>query len=352
MPSLLTQSQQPLPNTGSQYLPLQPPLPQQPRSHRAKEIPAPSAESAFSKMRREAARLQILQSATNRFKTNISSSEETGTELTTIFRPATRPEARLQQITADRSKEGGGGDFSDQDPNSTFHQQPNGWVENGVSSLDIISDEDADEDVEKEVEEATESERAIERAFREDEARRNAPLTAENSGRVMDAIRTPIPTTQPTTTSRFPPSTTTAAKTQTTAMAVDRLAASGPWGAREISAAGNQSPLTVGSAAPAVDRAAVDRPAEAAGPKIGGGRILDRLEENGVNEGSGAPILTEKMFCDNKAAISISENPVQHDRTKHVEVDRHFIKEKIEGGIVTLPFVRFEDQLADILTRL
>ncbi|XP_057780759.1 uncharacterized protein LOC130999269 [Salvia miltiorrhiza] len=59
-------------------------------------------------MRREAARLQILQSATNRFKTNISSSEETGTELTTTFRPATRPEVRLQQITADRSKEGGG----------------------------------------------------------------------------------------------------------------------------------------------------------------------------------------------------------------------------------------------------
>ncbi|XP_057801692.1 uncharacterized protein LOC131016908 [Salvia miltiorrhiza] len=108
MPSLLTQSQQPLSNTGSQYLPLQPPLPQQPRSHRTKEIPAPSAESAFSKVRREAARLQILQSATNRFKTNISSSEENGTELTTTFRPATRPEVRLQQITADRSKEGGG----------------------------------------------------------------------------------------------------------------------------------------------------------------------------------------------------------------------------------------------------
>ena len=40
-----------------------------------------------------------------------------------------------------------------------------------------------------------------------------------------------------------------------------------------------------------------------------------------------------KLYCDNKAAISIAHNPVQHDRTKHVEVDRHFIKEKIEEGV-------------------
>ena len=58
-----------------------------------------------------------------------------------------------------------------------------------------------------------------------------------------------------------------------------------------------------------------------------------------------------QLMCDNKAAIRISENPVQHDRTKHVEVDRHFIKEKLEGGIIELPFVRSEDQLTDILTK-
>ena len=58
-----------------------------------------------------------------------------------------------------------------------------------------------------------------------------------------------------------------------------------------------------------------------------------------------------ELMCDNKAAISISKNPVQHDRTKHVEVDRHFIKEKLEEGIVSLPYVKSEDQLADILTK-
>ncbi|KAI0519393.1 hypothetical protein KFK09_006839 [Dendrobium nobile] len=41
-----------------------------------------------------------------------------------------------------------------------------------------------------------------------------------------------------------------------------------------------------------------------------------------------------KLHCDNKSAISIAHNPVQHDRTKHIEVDRHFIKEKLDSGLV------------------
>ena len=58
-----------------------------------------------------------------------------------------------------------------------------------------------------------------------------------------------------------------------------------------------------------------------------------------------------RIYCDNKAACDIAHNPVQHDRTKHVEVDRFFIKEKLDEKIVELPKIRSEDQLADILTK-
>ncbi|CAL9023670.1 unnamed protein product [Prunus brigantina] len=57
------------------------------------------------------------------------------------------------------------------------------------------------------------------------------------------------------------------------------------------------------------------------------------------------------LYCDNKAAIAIAHNPVQHDRTKHVEVDRNFIKEKLDAEIVSFPFISSEYQLADVLTK-
>jgi ATP sulfurylase len=56
-----------------------------------------------------------------------------------------------------------------------------------------------------------------------------------------------------------------------------------------------------------------------------------------------------RLYCDNKAAISIAHNPVQHDRTKHVEIDRHFIKEKLREGIIYTPYVK-TGELVDILT--
>ncbi|GKE51275.1 hypothetical protein Tco_1486431 [Tanacetum coccineum] len=57
------------------------------------------------------------------------------------------------------------------------------------------------------------------------------------------------------------------------------------------------------------------------------------------------------MYCDSKAAIDISCNPVQHSRTKHIDVRYHFIKEHVEKGIVELFFVRTEYQLADMFTK-
>ncbi|RVW77722.1 Retrovirus-related Pol polyprotein from transposon RE1 [Vitis vinifera] len=58
-----------------------------------------------------------------------------------------------------------------------------------------------------------------------------------------------------------------------------------------------------------------------------------------------------KLYCDNKSTINITHNPIQHDRTKHNEIDRHFIKEKLEEGVVCMSYVPSEHQLADILTK-
>nr|GEZ12497.1 hypothetical protein [Tanacetum cinerariifolium] len=57
------------------------------------------------------------------------------------------------------------------------------------------------------------------------------------------------------------------------------------------------------------------------------------------------------MYCDSKATIAILCNPVQHSRTKHINVRYHFIKEKVEKGIVELFFVGTKYQLADLFTK-
>nr|GEW42632.1 hypothetical protein [Tanacetum cinerariifolium] len=57
------------------------------------------------------------------------------------------------------------------------------------------------------------------------------------------------------------------------------------------------------------------------------------------------------MYCDSKAAIAISCNPVQHSRTKPIDVRYHFIKDNFKKGIVELFFVGTEYQLADLFTK-
>ena len=55
--------------------------------------------------------------------------------------------------------------------------------------------------------------------------------------------------------------------------------------------------------------------------------------------------------CDNTSNISISKNPVQHSRTKHVEIRHYFLRDHAQKWGITLEFVRTEDQLVDILTK-
>ncbi|GJW33876.1 retrovirus-related pol polyprotein from transposon TNT 1-94 [Tanacetum coccineum] len=57
------------------------------------------------------------------------------------------------------------------------------------------------------------------------------------------------------------------------------------------------------------------------------------------------------LYCDNKSAIALCCNNVQHSRSKHIDVRYHFIKEQVENAVVELYFVRTEYQLADIFTK-
>ena len=60
---------------------------------------------------------------------------------------------------------------------------------------------------------------------------------------------------------------------------------------------------------------------------------------------------TMMLHCDNVAAINIANNSVQFDRTKHVEIDRFFIKKKLDSGILKLGYVKSHSQLADCFTK-
>ncbi|MCH79563.1 gag-pol polyprotein [Trifolium medium] len=57
------------------------------------------------------------------------------------------------------------------------------------------------------------------------------------------------------------------------------------------------------------------------------------------------------LYCDNLSAINISKNPIQHSRTKHIDIRHHFIRDLVEENVVTLEHVSTDEQLADIFTK-
>ena len=57
------------------------------------------------------------------------------------------------------------------------------------------------------------------------------------------------------------------------------------------------------------------------------------------------------ILCDNQSCIKMTENPVFHDKSKHIEIKYHFIRDMVQKGAVKLKYVPTEEQVADVLTK-
>ncbi len=57
------------------------------------------------------------------------------------------------------------------------------------------------------------------------------------------------------------------------------------------------------------------------------------------------------IMCDNQGCIALAKNPKHHSRTKHIDVQHHFIREKLEDGEESLWYCPTEDRVADVLTK-
>ena len=71
----------------------------------------------------------------------------------------------------------------------------------------------------------------------------------------------------------------------------------------------------------------------------------------GVSELLWVKIILEDLKVQWSKLMNITYNHVQHDRTKHREIDIHFLKEKLDSGLICTPYVPTRHKLADVLTK-
>ena len=57
------------------------------------------------------------------------------------------------------------------------------------------------------------------------------------------------------------------------------------------------------------------------------------------------------IYCDNQSTVMLTSNPILHQRTKHFELDLHFVREKVTQGVIAVHHIPSEEQTADVLTK-
>ena len=66
---------------------------------------------------------------------------------------------------------------------------------------------------------------------------------------------------------------------------------------------------------------------------------------------SGHQIDVTVIFCDNQSCVKLSENPVFHDRSKHIDMKYHYIRDIVQKGVVKLQYISTDKQVVDIFTK-
>jgi hypothetical protein len=57
------------------------------------------------------------------------------------------------------------------------------------------------------------------------------------------------------------------------------------------------------------------------------------------------------IFCDNQSCVKLSENPVFHDRSKHIEIKYYYIRDRVQKGEVKLQYISIDEKITDILMK-
>jgi len=60
---------------------------------------------------------------------------------------------------------------------------------------------------------------------------------------------------------------------------------------------------------------------------------------------------TTVILCDNQSGICLSENPIFHDHSKHIDIRYHYIRDMVQRGAIRLQHISTDEQVADILTK-